>query len=250
MWNEYSYVYDTTNNQPVQIMTRRFAFDRKTAELVNCCGASVNDNTHIKQSGVVGYVFPINTQPKTYQVFDTTLNKPVPFTYNGTGTVGGIKTYKFVEDVPPTKIGFSPLSSTQPEYYQIHLIYWVDPVTGALLNVNENQKIFLQDPATGAQATVLFDGDLQATPASVKQIVKLDSDGRNKLSLLGTILPDRHRDRRRGGADRRDPARPQAARGGGPGLAEPAAEAAEAADVIPGLESMEAPKEPEKKPAE
>ena len=36
---------------------------------------------------------------------------------------------------------------------------------------------------------MLFDGDLQATPASVKQIVKLDSDGRNKLSLLGTILP-------------------------------------------------------------
>jgi hypothetical protein len=113
----------------------------------------------------------------------------VPFTYDGTATVRGIRTYKFVEDVPPTKIGFSPLSSTQPEYYQIHLTYWVDPVTGALLNVNEDQKIFLQDPATGAQTTVLFDGDLEATPASVKQIVKLDSDGRNKLSLLGTILP-------------------------------------------------------------
>jgi hypothetical protein len=29
VWNEFSYVYDTTNNQPVQMMTRRFAFDRK-----------------------------------------------------------------------------------------------------------------------------------------------------------------------------------------------------------------------------
>jgi len=189
VWNEFSYVYDTTNKQPVQMMTRRFAFDRKSAELVNCCGANVNGNSHVKQSGVVGYVFPMNTQPKTYQVFDTTLNRPVPFTYAGTATVGGIKTYKFVEDVPPTKIGFSPLSSTQPEYYQIHLTYWVDPDTGALLNVNEDQKVFLRDPATGAQTTVLFGGDLQATPASVAQIVKLDSDGRNKLSLLSTILP-------------------------------------------------------------
>ena len=189
VWNEFSYVYDTTNKQPVQMMTRRFAFDRKSAELVNCCGANVNGNSHVKQSGVVGYVFPMNTQPKTYQVFDTTLNKPVPFTYAGIATVGGIKTYKFVEDVPPTKIGFSPLSSTQPEYYQIHLTYWVDPDTGALLNVNEDQKVFLRDPATGAQTTVLFGGDLQATPASVAQIVKLDSDGRNKLSLLSTILP-------------------------------------------------------------
>jgi hypothetical protein len=189
VWNEFSYVYDTTNKQPVQMMTRRFAFDRKSAELVNCCGANVNGNSHIRQSGVVGYVFPMNTQPKTYQVFDTTLNKPVPFTYAGAATVGGIKTYKFVENVPPTKIGFSPLSSTQPEYYQIHLTYWVDPDTGALLNVNEDQKVFLRDPATGAQTTVLFGGDLQATPASVAQIVKLDSDGRNKLSLLSTILP-------------------------------------------------------------
>jgi len=189
VWNEFSYVYDTTNKQPVQMMTRRFAFDRKSAELINCCGANVNGNSHIRQSGVVGYVFPMNTQPKTYQVFDTTLNKPVPFTYAGTATVGGIKTYKFVENVPPTKIGFSPLSSTQPEYYQIRLTYWVDPDTGALLNVNEDQKVFLRDPATGAQTTVLFGGDLQATPASVAQIVKLDSDGRNKLSLLSTILP-------------------------------------------------------------
>jgi hypothetical protein len=189
VWNEFSYVYDTTNKQPVQMMTRRFAFDRKSAELVNCCGANVNGNSHIRQSGVVGYVFPMNTQPKTYQVFDTTLNKPVPFTYAGAATVGGIKTYKFVENVPPTKIGFSPLSSTQPEYYQIRLTYWVDPDTGALLNVNEDQKVFLRDPATGAQTTVLFGGDLQATPASVAQIVKLDSDGRNKLSLLSTILP-------------------------------------------------------------
>jgi hypothetical protein len=189
VWNEFSYVYDTTNHQPVQMMTRRFAFDRKTAELVNCCDANVNNNPRIRQSGVVGYVFPINTQPRTYQVFDTTLNKPVPFRYAGTASVGGIRTYKFTEDVPPTRIGFSPLSSTQPEYYQIHLTYWVDPVTGALLNVNEDQKVFLRDPATGAQTTVLFGGDLQATPASVREIVRLDSDGRNKLTLLTVTLP-------------------------------------------------------------
>jgi Porin PorA len=189
VWNEYSYVYDKTNRQPVQQMTRRFAFDRKTGELTMCCGANVNGDSSIQQRGLVGYVFPIGTKKQTYQVFDTTLNKPVPFSYAGTATVGGIKTYKFTENVPPTRIGFSPLSSTQPEYYQIHLTYWVDPETGALLNVNEDQKVFLRDPATGAQTTVLFAGDLQATPASVAQIVKLDSGGRSKLWLLGTILP-------------------------------------------------------------
>ena len=42
VWNEYSYVYDLTNHQPVQQMTRTFAFNRRTAQLVDCCGASVN----------------------------------------------------------------------------------------------------------------------------------------------------------------------------------------------------------------
>jgi Porin PorA len=189
VWDEFSYVYDTTNSQPIQIQTRTFAFDRKTARLVDCCGANLNGNSAIEQAGVVGYVFPIGTQPKTYDIFDTTLDKPVPFSYDGTATVGGIRTYRFVENVPPTKIGYSPLSSTQPEYYSIRLTYWVDPDTGALVDVNEDQNLYLVDPVTGARTTTLFGGDLQVTPASLSAIVKLDSNGRNELTLLTTILP-------------------------------------------------------------
>jgi len=49
--------------------------------------------------------------------------------------------------------------------------------------------VALRDPATGAQALLLFDADLVATPATVTAIVKLDSSGRNELSLLSMILP-------------------------------------------------------------
>ncbi len=78
---------------------------------------------------------------------------------------------------------------TLPELYQIHLVYWVDPQTGALLNVNENEKVTLQNPATGGTVAVLFDGDLVATPATVTEVVNLDSSGRTELSLLNTIIP-------------------------------------------------------------
>ena len=74
-------------------------------------------------------------------------------------------------------------------YYQIHLIYYVDPDTGALIDVNEHQTTSLRNPATGAQALLLFDADLIATPASVTSIVALESSGRNKLNLIETILP-------------------------------------------------------------
>jgi Porin PorA len=199
VWNEYSYVYDRTNHQPVQEMSRRFAFDRKTAELVMCCGASVDGDSSIQQRGLVGYVFPIGTKKQTYQVFDTTLNKPVPFPFAGTATVHGTEAYKFTEDVAPVQVatqavpgslvGMSAASVTLPEFYELHLIYYVDPATGALINVQEHQTVSLHNPSTGAQALVLFDANLKATPATVSAIAKLDTSGRDELTLLTVILP-------------------------------------------------------------
>jgi hypothetical protein len=199
VWNEYSYVYDLTNHQPVQEVTRTFAFDRRTGQLVNCCGASVNGDKSVRQSGLVGYVFPIGTQKQTYQVFDTTLKKTMPFVYSGTANVRGIQAYEFVENVPPTRtasvtvpgsfVGMAAASVTLGEFDQEHLIYYVDPETGGLINVNEQQSTTLRTSASAAPALVLFDANLIATPASVTEIVGLDSSGRGELTLLETTLP-------------------------------------------------------------
>ena len=199
VWDETSSVRDVTNGLPVSTVTRRLAFDRRTAELVDCCGANVNGTAAIRQTGLVGYVFPIGTRKQTYEVFDTTLNRAVPFTYSGTADIDGIRTYKFTENVAPTQVttvtvpgpffGLKAKTVKLPEIYQIRLAYWVDPATGALLNVNENEKVTLQNPATGTAVAVLFDGDLAATPGTVHAVVKLDSSGRTELSLLDTIIP-------------------------------------------------------------
>jgi Porin PorA len=199
VWNQYSYAYDLTNHQAVQATTRRFAFDRKTGQLVMCCGVNVNGDSKVQQRGLVGSVFPIGTKKQTYQVFDTTLNKPVPFPFAGTATVRGVETYKFTEDIAPVQVatqtvpgslvGMSAASVTLPEFYEIHLIYYVDPATGGLINVQEHQTTTLRDPSTGAQALLLFDANLKVTPSSLTTIVKLDTNGRNELTLLKVILP-------------------------------------------------------------
>jgi DUF3068 family protein len=199
VWNQTSSVRDVTNNLPVSTQTRRFAFNRTTAALVNCCGASVNGDTRIHQTGIVGYVWPMGTQKQTYQVFDTTLNRAVPFTYSGTATTDGVPTYMFTENEGPTQVttvtvpgaffGLKAKTVSLPEIYRIHLVYWVDPETGALLNVNENEKVILQNPATGGTVAVLFSGDLVATPATVTMVVNLDSSGRTELSWLNTTGP-------------------------------------------------------------
>ena len=101
VWNQFVYVYDQTNKLPIQQTSRTFAFDRRTALLVDCCGANVNGDSSVKQSGYVGIVMPIGTEKKTYPVFVPDVKKPVPFDYAGIDAVGGTEAYRFVANIPP-----------------------------------------------------------------------------------------------------------------------------------------------------
>jgi hypothetical protein len=199
VWDEVEYAYDETNGAEIGIQTQRAAFDRKTAQLVNCCGANVNGNSTIKQSGIVGWVFPFNTQKQTYMVFDTTLDKPMPYKYSGTATVDGVLTYKYIEDVPPTQfttqsvpgyfVGSSAKTVNAPEMYSVNEVYYVDPETGALVDVNNYEELALANPTTGATGLVLSKGDLTMEPSSVQAVINLDNSGRNELFLLRILLP-------------------------------------------------------------
>ncbi len=199
VWEQTSSVSDLTNHRSIQQTTRTFAFDRRTGQLVDCCGANVNGNASIHQSGYSGVVFPFGLQKQTYQVFNTTLNRPLPFVYAGTATVDGIQTYEFVEDIPATQfttqavpgsmLGVKTPVVRAPLFDQEHVINYVDPETGALLNVNEHQTVTLHNPATGAQALVLYDADLTVTPASLSQVVALYGSGRSEITLVETTLP-------------------------------------------------------------
>ena len=91
--------------------------------------------------------------------------------------------------LPGSYVHSTAASVTLGEFDAEHLIYYVDPETGALVDVNEQQSTTLRTSATAAPALVGLDADLIATPASVDQIVGLDRNGRNELTLLKTTLP-------------------------------------------------------------
>jgi hypothetical protein len=198
VWDEFTYLYDRTNHVVFSYTTRRAAFDRRTGVLVDCCGANIGGNSTIRQTGLSGYVWPFGTQKQTYQVYDTTLLKPMPFRYAGAGTIRGISVYRFVEKVPPTQygtqklpgslIGSSQETVTLPEYYAATNTYWVDPTTGGVLDTSQTQKQYLRDPANGKDL-LLFDGNLALTPASVSTAVGLDATGRTELAWFEVIGP-------------------------------------------------------------
>lgn len=199
VWNEFNYLYDTTNKVPFEYTTRRFAFDRRTAELVNCCGSNVNGNSSIRQTGLVGFLWPFGTQQITYQVFDPAINKPEPARFAGTSTIDGITVNRYVEHVthvqdgtvtlPGSLVGMSGTASvTLPEYYTATNTFWVDPETGAQLNTTEVQRLTLAD-STGATRLVILNGTLDFTPQSVHTVVGLDNTARSEVALIEVILP-------------------------------------------------------------
>jgi hypothetical protein len=198
VWDEFTYLYDVTNHKEYAVSTRRAAFDRRTAQLVDCCGDSVNGNSTIRQTGVSGYVYPLGTQKKTYQVYDTSLDRPMPTRYEGTTTIDGISVYRFVEHVAPTQAGSEKLPGslvgssqklvTLPEFYTATNTSWVDPETGGVVYTTKDQKLTLQD-STGQQRLLLLDANIIMSPASEAQAVHLDSSGRNELHWFRDLIP-------------------------------------------------------------
>jgi hypothetical protein len=187
IWDVSTSVYDTTNRQRLEPVSATLVFDRTTAELINCCGENVNGNGLIWQSGIAGYAFPADARKQTYDVFDTVLDEPEPFAYSGTDVVDGVPAYRFAENISAAYAGLSPLSSADPELYSVRRVYWVDPETGAVLKITENEDLYLVNPATGYPVTHLFDADLSTTPATVARLASRDARGRNEIELLGTV---------------------------------------------------------------
>jgi len=200
VWQTYTPIEDLTNHTRVSIPAQPnvLAFDRKTGAIVPWSGNSVNGS----QVSVTGHpqwvVWPIGTKKKDYQVFDTTLKKPVTAHYKGITSTDGVATYVFVESVPSQQIGtlpvpgslvgMTPSQVTLPEFYSVTRTYYVDPTTGVPVAITENVQETLQDN-TGTTRLVLLNANFQTTPASITSFVNTDNGGATKINMLNVTIP-------------------------------------------------------------
>jgi Porin PorA len=198
VWESYTAIQDVTHRQPVSIPAQgnTLAFDRKTGVLVPWSGNTVAGQ-HVSVSGQ-GPLFPFNTKKQSYQVFDTTLTKPVTFHYAGTATTDGVGTYVFTATVPSTQVGTQKLPGslvgmsapevTLPEFYSAKYIYYVDPQTGVPVDTQQNVQQVLKDSA-GTPRLVLLAADFKTVKASIDATIKTDKKARGEINLLTVIIP-------------------------------------------------------------
>jgi hypothetical protein len=197
VWNNFSYIFDQTDGITYNYSLQRLAFDRRSGDLVNCCGANINAK-RVRFSGL-GYVWPLGAQKTTYQIFDTMLMATHPISYAGTATVDGLATYKYVESVAPTRIGTEQLPGSLVgmldqatvslgEYYAGTTTDYVDPVSGGPVKVRSSQHLYLVDSA-GRQVLNLLNGTFATVPASVAAAVNTARSYDARVFVVTVILP-------------------------------------------------------------
>ncbi len=204
VWNEFSSVQDTSNHAPISYSAFREAFDRRTGEIVRCCGEYVTGGTtgkpdySVRMTGI-GLVWPFGAQPKTYLVFDTDAGRPEAARYAGVARVGGILVYRYVEKVPPTRLGAEQVAGsvaglptlsqvTLGEYYSATNTYLVDPETGIPLDITQDQEVTLADSG-GVTRLVRSDLSLAETASSIRSAISTDDKYRNEIALGEGTLP-------------------------------------------------------------
>jgi len=196
-------IYDTfqrvEDNAGVVVLadTARYAFNRVTSELSNCCGANV-DGENVEMSGIVPLKFPMFTQQQNYPYFDTSLNEGVDAVFQGEDTVEGLPVYKFVVTVEPTQTGTievpgdlvgSPLPNfVAPRYYSNVLTLWVEPNTGAIVKGESDQLQTLRGPDNQDKITII-DAVIGTTPAEVTEGVDYAKSQASLLALLNNTVP-------------------------------------------------------------
>jgi Porin PorA len=182
----------------VDSSTARIAFNGHTSNMIDCCGSNTNGVPVKDFDGILPWKFPFGTGKHDYLYYDTVINKATPMKYVDTEKVDGLKTYKFVQNIPETQfttlevpgelVGSSQPSVVAPRFYSNIRTLWIEPVTGAIVKGREQVKQTLRDSA-GADKLLLIDVDLKFTDANVKESVHLAKDGKSKLTLAGTTLP-------------------------------------------------------------
>ncbi|HEX6467798.1 MAG TPA: DUF3068 domain-containing protein [Streptosporangiaceae bacterium] len=201
VWDSFTSISDATTGTPIDFRQFRQPLDRHSSEIVSCCGAAVGNDTSVKQTGL-GTVWPVaHVEKKSYLYFDVATKRALPMNFDGIDRVQGLRTYRFVQHVPDTKIvevhgvpgtvlglGKNSGAVDTDRYYQETKTVWVDPRTGAVVNQEENVRSTLRTK-DGVERLTVAAFDLKMVPDDQKRLVKLSDDNARTVTLVKTIIP-------------------------------------------------------------
>jgi hypothetical protein len=205
VWDKGQYTDNNDTPPPMDGSTDRIVFDRYTGEAVNCCGENA-DGEPVEHKGQL-VKFPFFTEKKTYDYWDGTTKKAYPAEFKGVETIMGMKVYRFEQDVPRTQteelevpaflFGLPDKPIMAKRYYQNHRTFLIEPTTGVMIKLTEQQHQELEVPGaapiTALDTTSAFDDatvkkNVDDYKSQSQQLAMIKSTGPVGSGLLGAIL--------------------------------------------------------------
>lgn len=207
-WVEATRVTEDTAGTVVSASVREVCLDRATNLAVAPCeNQYIEDKERgaretaprgdIQQPGL-SLKFPFGTERRDYPMYDMAVRGSIDARYEGEEEIDGVAVYRFVQVVPRTKIGERDvpgalLGKTEPAvhadlYYENRRTMWVEPVSGAIIDGQEERKQELRAPGDQpGEGTLVFDGTLEFDDKTVAANVATAEDNMSKLWLITTF---------------------------------------------------------------
>ncbi|MEV7965165.1 DUF3068 domain-containing protein [Sphaerisporangium sp. NPDC088356] len=198
VWDQFTSVSDVTNNRPGISMTEfRSAFNKYTGAAVNCCGASI-DKQPVKLDGQI-FLFPFGAEKKTYKVFNSSTGAAYDATFDGEDTVNGLRVYRYVQQVPATKIqtltapasvmGIDEAGDVQlGRWYDGTVTFWVEPTSGVPVRQEQRRHEVLKTE-DGVERKPALIATAKYTPQTTDDLVKKAIESRDQIGLIKTTVP-------------------------------------------------------------
>lgn len=206
VWDTYSCTapasFDCGSGEtPLSAADETVAFDRQTGETVAWKGTKSEADGETKNGykfDGLYFKFPFDTQKKTYEFWDGTLNKATPAKYVGEGDVDGLKVLKFKQTIAPVKTGTIDVPGalvgkpdettvTADRFYSNVRTFSVEPVTGVIIVGGEAQDGYLE--LDGERVLTTTKATLQYTKENTSDTVDEYKPKAALLTAVKTTIP-------------------------------------------------------------
>ncbi|MFC3518084.1 DUF3068 domain-containing protein [Streptomonospora nanhaiensis] len=201
-WSTWQMSVDVAAGQDmVSHLDRRVIVDRATGMAVNCCGEHVDGDRAVRQAGLV-FQWPAGARWPEYPFYDADLRAAPRMVDEGPDEVGGLAVRRYVQRVEPTQIPDSarpvPASALGLErggvveanrWLELERVYWVEPVTGRVVDIAEERHETLRPAAGGGGERTLLDARFTMPQEVVDAHVRQAAERRALLRAARAWLP-------------------------------------------------------------
>ncbi|NYH51667.1 hypothetical protein HNR06_001256 [Nocardiopsis arvandica] len=167
-WSAWEMSVDTSvPERMIDHWSRRVIVDRETGRAVNCCGEHVDGDHAVRQAGLV-FFWPPGAGEGDRSFYDAELRAAPAMELQGEEEVAGVPVRRYTQTIETTQVPdsarpvpaglFRPEASgtvTATRWIEVDRTFWVEPVSGIVVNVHETRSETLRPQNDSGEAPLL-----------------------------------------------------------------------------------------------